>query len=82
MISHTPKLLFDDDDATLLLVLEAFNKSLDESGFIIDSNTMERVLTPEGDEIQKHQFGGMKKGSEIYLRDDLMTVINLAEGKF
>jgi len=76
----TPKLLFTDK--ALPLILEAFGKSINEYGLIIESSTGEIVLTPEGEEIEARNFGGLKKGSEIFIKDDLYSIMNLAEGKY
>lgn len=76
----TTKLLFTEK--SLPLILKAFGKSIDENGIIIESSTGEPVLTPEGEEIPAKDFGGIKKGSQIFLKDDLFTIMNLAEGKY
>jgi len=76
----TPKLLFHE--ATLPFILEAFGKSINSDGIIIDTATNEPVLTPEGEEIDSRKFGGLKKGSEIFMKDDLLSIINLTEGKY
>lgn len=75
-----PKLLFTDK--SLPLILEAFDKSINEEGFIIEKSTGELVLTPEGEEIEAKNFAGIKKGSEIFFKDDLYSIMNLAEGKY
>jgi len=74
------KLLFTGNN--LSLVLEAFGKSINENGIIIESATKEAVLTPDGEEIHFSKFGGLKKGSEIFLKDDLYSIMNLSEGKY
>jgi len=69
-------------EKALPLILEAFGKSINKDGIIIETKTGEPVLTPDGEEIEAAHFGGMKKGSEIFLKDDLYSIMNLAEGKF
>ncbi len=76
----TPKLLFTDK--ALPLILEAFGKSINKDGLIIETSTQQPVLTPEGDEIEAKHFAGIKKGSEIFIKDDLFSIMNLAEGKY
>ena len=76
----TPKLLFTDK--ALPLILEAFGKSINEDGFIIEAASGEIVLTPDGEEIEARNFGAIKKGSEIFIKDDLFSIMNLAEGKY
>lgn len=76
----TPKLLFTDK--ALPLVLEAFGKSINEDGLIVEKENGEIVLTPEGEEIEARNFAGIKKGSEIFIKGDLYSIMNLVEGKY
>ena len=76
----TAKLLFTQE--ALPYILEAFGKAIDDKGFIIEKATGEHVLTPEGEEILASEFGGIKRGSEIFIKDDLYSIINLAEGNY
>lgn len=75
-----PKLLFTDK--ALPLILKAFGKEINADGIIIETKTGQPVLTPEGEEVYAREFGGLKKGSEIFIKDDLYSIINLAEGKY
>src|SRR5215204_3069665 len=68
-----PKLLFTEK--TLPLILEAFGKSINEDGIIIETSNGEPVLTPEGEEIEARNFGGLKKGSEIFIKSDLYSIM-------
>lgn len=79
-MSISPKLLFNDK--SIGLILEAFDKEINVDGIIIEKSTQEPVLTPEGDEIHFSKFGGLKKGSEIFLMDDLFSIMNIVEGKY
>jgi hypothetical protein len=69
-------------EKALPIILEAFGKSIDDEGLIIDISTGETVLTPDGEEILACKMGALKKGSEIFIKDDLYSIINLAEGKY
>lgn len=75
----TPKLIFSQ--SSLPLILEAFGKSVNKQGMIVEASG-EPVLTPEGQELAAANFGGIKKGSEIFIKDDLLGIMNLAEGKY
>lgn len=77
---NTPKLLFTEK--ALPLILEAFGKSISKDGLIINTATNEPVLTREGEVIEAKNFGGLKKGSEIFLKDDLYSIMNLSEGTY
>ena len=71
------KLLFTE--SAMPLILEAFGKEI-KDGFIVESDTGEFVLTPDGEEIEAVRFGGIKNG--MFLKDDLHSIINLVENKF
>ena len=36
----------------------------------------------EGETLTKDKFGGIKKGSQIFIKKDLLSVIKLAENKY
>jgi hypothetical protein len=74
------RLLFTGN--ALPFILKAFGKSINEEGIIIDAATGEPILTPEGEVLTKDKFGGIKKGSEIFIKKDLLSVIKLAENKY
>lgn len=65
----------------LSFLLNAFGHSLNENGAILDP-AGDAVLTPEGEEITKENFGGFKKGSINFLKKDLLTAIKLTEGSY
>lgn len=66
------------DQNTIEIVLGIFGKSVDSDGYIIESNTGERVLTPMGDEVKKEDFAGFVPGSEIILTKDLPSLLQYA----
>ncbi len=68
------------DESMRDFVLEAFGKKVDESGYLIESdNPGQRVLTKDGQEIKKEKFAGIRKGSEIYIKSDLISLIELCD---
>ncbi|HEX4373709.1 MAG TPA: hypothetical protein VHZ50_10435 [Puia sp.] len=80
MKDKSPRLIFTPK--ALPTILAAFGKGINANGIIIDSATNEPVLTPEGEEITKDNLGGIKKGSLIFLKKDLLTAIKLTENKY
>jgi hypothetical protein len=61
------------------VVLDLFNKSLDSEGFIVEKdNLSQRVITIDGEEIHEKEFGGIRKGSEIFFKSDLPSLIDLS----
>ena len=79
MKKNIPKLLFTDN--SLPLILEAFGKSINEDGLIVDSETGDPILTPEHKEIEASEFMALRNGSEIFIKDDLFSIIKLVEDK-
>lgn len=61
-------------------ILESFNKDLDLDGYIVEkSNPEQRVLSPNGDVIRENEFAGVKKGSEVFIKSDLLSIIELSD---
>ena len=62
------------------LILEAFGKGINEDGYLYELESKELLLTPDNEEILCSKFGGIKRGSEIFLKNDLSTIVKLVEG--
>jgi len=79
MKTRMTKILFDNhsDD----FVLDVFNKSVDEDGFIIERKDNSRVETPEGQHLQKQNLAVLKKGSEKFIAGDLTSLMKLSQGE-
>jgi hypothetical protein len=61
-------------------VLNLFNKKVDAEGYIVEKdNSIQRVLTIDGEEIHEDEFGGLRKGSEIFFKDDLPSLMDLSK---
>lgn len=63
------------DDSATEFVLEAHGKTVDEEGYVADTETGERVVTPEGDEILASEFAGIEKGSTRFLDDNFESLV-------
>ncbi|MFH1365585.1 MAG: hypothetical protein ABIH28_03310 [archaeon] len=71
-------ILFDEQSKETLL--EIMKKSVDSEGFIVEKdNPTERVLTKDGEEIKLEEFAGVRKGSEIFIKNDINSILELAE---
>lgn len=57
-------------------VLKAFDKKVDEKGYVVDEESEDRVTNMEGIEIQENHFAGMEQGSVIFLDDDFNTLVD------
>lgn len=65
--------------STRSIILNMFGKTIDDEDYIIDNKTKERIQTLNGEEIHIEKFGGIRKGSEIFLKSDLPTYIEIAD---
>ena len=61
-------------------ILDIFNKTIDPEGFIVEKdNPEQRVLSIDGDEVQFNRFAGLKRGSEIFIKSDIISLIELSD---
>ena len=61
-------------------ILDLFDKTIDNEGFIVEKdNPIEKVITPDGEELELENFAGIRKGSEIFIKSDLNSLISLAD---
>lgn len=70
------------DESLKKEILESFNKTVDEDGFIVEAaDPTQKVLTPKGEDIRLTEFVGIKRGSEIFIKGDLISLIEFAENE-
>ena len=67
------------DSGSKDFILNAFGKTTDNEEYIVEKNTNLRVITPDGQEVMKKDFGGIRYGSEIYFKSDLPSLIKLCD---
>lgn len=61
-------------------ILNLFDKDLDKDNFIIEKNNpFQKVITNDGQEIHLDEFGGIKRGSEIFIKSDLISIMRLSK---
>jgi hypothetical protein len=64
-------------------ILDIFDKTIDDHGTIVEKDVLtQKVLTPEGDTLSLNQFAGITKGSEIFIKSDLISLMDFAKKKF
>jgi len=69
------------DNSAVEFVLDAFGNTVDDEGYIVKEDTGERILTPEGKPLSPEDLGGIAKGSEIYIEDNYVSVLEYVKGK-
>lgn len=61
-------------------VLSFLNKTLDNDGFIVEKdNPEQKVLAFDGQEISLDEFGGVQKGSEVFIKNNLVSLMRLSK---
>ena len=71
--------IFPNTDDAKLAILQLTGKSVDASGYIIESRSGERVISPAGEDVRLQNFAGIRKGSEIIITDDLPSLLEQAD---
>lgn len=68
------------DKSAKIFILNAFDKIVNEDGVIIEKhNPNQRVLAPDGQEVKFEEFAGIKKGSEVFIKSDLLSILKLCD---
>lgn len=68
------------DNSAREFILESFNKITNKEGYIVEkSNPAQKVLSPDGEPIKETEFAGVKKGSEVFIKSDLLSIIELSD---
>ena len=60
-------------------ILELFGKDIDNENYITEKNSSQRVLTFDGEEVSLEEFGGIQKGSEVFVKNNLVSLIRLSK---
>ena len=77
-MSETISLTFDK--SLKKEVLEFFNKEVNNDGIIVEkSNPSQIVISTDGQEVKIEEFGGIKKGSEVFIKNDLISLMRLSK---
>lgn len=68
------------EDSAKEQILSFFDKVLDKEGYIVEKDDIsQRVITQEGEEIRLEDFAALKRGSEIFVKSDFISLIKLAD---
>jgi hypothetical protein len=60
-------------------ILKSLNKSVDSDGFIIDNSNHKKVPSLDGTNFTLEEFAGVVKGSEIYVKSDIVSLIEAVD---
>ena len=68
------------DNSAKPFILDAFDKTINEEGVIVEKgNPDQRVFSVDGEEIEEKNFAGIKKGSEIFIKSDIISLMRLCD---
>lgn len=67
------------DDIVKNDLLKALSISVDSDGYLVYTDTPEKVLSMNGREMREDEFAGVIKGSTLLMRSDIDSLIDLAE---
>ena len=57
-------------------ILRAFGKTVDQEGYIVETSAPNhRVLSFDGEEVLATDLGGIRKGSELYLKNNVASLM-------
>ena len=78
MENNNPRVSFDESAREYILSL--FNKKI-VNGNVLELDSNEEVMSFEGNPLTVEDFGGIKKGSEIFIEDNVVSLIKLKSKK-
>jgi len=68
------------DNSAKEQVLDLLNKKVDEEGKIVEKdNPTQKVVDSTGSEVSFEEFGGVKRGSEVFIKNDLISLMKLSK---
>ncbi len=68
------------DDSAKLDILDLLDKTVDAEGFVVEKGDLsQRVIASDGEEMTVEEFGGMKRGSQIFIKKDFYSVFALSK---
>lgn len=70
---------FDNTLESKKAILQLFGKSVDIEGYVIELKSGERVVSPSNQEIHVDTFAGIRPGSEIFITNDLPSLLEQSE---
>ena len=61
-------------------ILSYFDKTIGHDQYIVEKgDTTKKVITPDGEDMVLRDFAGIRKGSEIFIKSDLPSLIHLLD---
>jgi hypothetical protein len=68
------------DESARAFVLDAFDKRISDDGFVVDkTHPDQKVVTPRGEDIPGDEFAGIRKGSAVFLKSNIISLVEAAK---
>lgn len=67
------------DESARDFILDTFGKTVRDGYIVEKSDPRQRVVTPRGEEIPIDEFAGIRKGSAVFVKTDIVSIIEAAE---
>ena len=75
-----PKIIFEK--SVKKDILNFLDKSVGENNIIVEKdNPEQKVLTFDNQELTLEEFGGIQKGSEVFIKNDVVSLMRLSKKK-
>lgn len=75
-MSDILEITFKGNPKTKRFILSIFGKDIDSEGFIVEKLSGKRVLGSDGQEITLEDLGVIKNGSEIYSKENIVSLVD------
>ena len=61
-------------------VLDLLGKTVDDENYIVEkTNKKQRVMTPEGENVTINEFAGIRRGSQVFIKSHIPSLIALTD---
>lgn len=74
-------IIFAKNKKTKKFILDIFDKTINSENLIIEKETNQPVLDMNGQEISFDRLGVISNGSEIYVKDDIISLVDFYQKK-
>ena len=79
-LTSMPKNVIAFDPDAQGFVLATLDKGIDNDGYVVEkSDSQQRVLTRDGDCVEADRLAAVKKGSFLFFKADLPSLISLSD---
>ncbi len=67
------------DKSAKEFILDSFDKKVNNESYVVEKETGNKVIANDGQDLLISQFGGIKKGSEVFIKSDIISVMQLLD---